>query len=164
MGAESGGGVRIFDAKKPDSSGKTVMGESKHQTRLALGDSYGYIAEKVGDDKVRLTVVDLLYQETFPMDINAAFNQIIGFSGDKLAYLDSENRVVLRTIEAPLDRSIRTADPIHVIMDGKEIAFHVPPMKVNGRVMVEMRPIFEQLGFELKWDAKTNTVTATKGH
>jgi len=95
--------------------------------------------------------------------VNTTFEKIIGFSNDKLVYLDESNMVVLRTILAPLNRSDRASDPIYVIIEGKEIAFHVPPIQINGTTLVEMRPVFEQLGFDIKWDGKTNTITGTKG-
>lgn len=36
------------------------------------------------------------------------------------------------------------------------------PVKDNDSILVPMRPIFEKLGLELAWDAKTSTVTASK--
>jgi len=153
----------VFEADRPNSLGITVIPNGPSQiSKLMTGDSFGVVAEKV-DGKVKMTGVDLLYQITFPMQVNTTFEKIIGFSNDKLVYLDEANRVVLRTIQAPLNRSNRASDPIHVIIEGKEIAFHVPPIQVNGTTLVEMRPVFEQLGFDIKWDGETNTVTGTKG-
>lgn len=43
----------------------------------------------------------------------------------------------------------------HVTIEGGEI--------VNGRTLVPLRVIFEELDAEVKWDAKTQTVHATRG-
>lgn len=56
---------------------------------------------------------------------------------------------------------ICAADDIQVVLDGTQLAFDVPPQIVKGRTMVPIRAIFEALGAEVEWDAKTRTVTAT---
>lgn len=50
-----------------------------------------------------------------------------------------------------------------VILDGKELAFDVPPVIENGRTLVPMRAIFEALGAQLYWDNDTQTASAFKG-
>jgi len=42
------------------------------------------------------------------------------------------------------------------------LTFDVPPMLVDGRVLVPMRGIFEALGAEVDWNAATQTATGTK--
>lgn len=49
---------------------------------------------------------------------------------------------------------------ITVTLDGKEIAFDVPPQIIDGRTLVPMRAIFEALGAEVEWDGETQTITA----
>lgn len=51
-----------------------------------------------------------------------------------------------------------------VILDGKTLTFDVPPMIENGRTLVPMRKIFEELGATITWDDASQTVTATKGN
>jgi hypothetical protein len=51
---------------------------------------------------------------------------------------------------------------IQVEVNGRPMFFDVPPMQMGGRTMVPLRGIFESLGAEVKWDAYTRTITATK--
>ena len=51
---------------------------------------------------------------------------------------------------------------IPVFIDGRLIDFDVAPTIINGRTMVPMRKIFEELGAEVNWDDSTKTVTSIK--
>ena len=51
---------------------------------------------------------------------------------------------------------------IKVLLDGKELAFDVPPQLINSRTMVPMRKVFEAMGATVDWNGNTQTVTATK--
>ena len=58
--------------------------------------------------------------------------------------------------------SARAPGEIGVQLDGRFLAFDVPPMIINGRTMVPFRVIFEALGLEVNWDAVTNTASGTR--
>ena len=60
---------------------------------------------------------------------------------------------------APADAS----ENVSVIINGKAILFDVPPQIVNGRTLVPLRAIFEEMGATVGWDNDTQTVTGTKG-
>jgi hypothetical protein len=49
-----------------------------------------------------------------------------------------------------------------VVVNGKTLAFDVPPVIESGRTLVPLRAIFEALGAAVQWDATTRTVTATR--
>lgn len=51
---------------------------------------------------------------------------------------------------------------ISVYLDGDLLKFDVPPMTKNGRTLVPMRTIFENLGASVEWDDKTQTAIATR--
>lgn len=51
---------------------------------------------------------------------------------------------------------------IHVTVSGKAVSFDTQPISKDGRILVPLRAIFEALEAEVKWDAATKTVTATK--
>lgn len=53
---------------------------------------------------------------------------------------------------------------IKVVIDGKQIAFDVPPQAINNRTMVPLRAIFEALGATVDWNGDTQTITSTKGN
>ena len=51
---------------------------------------------------------------------------------------------------------------ITVVIDGKNLSFDVPPQNVNGRILVPLRAIFEEMGAAIEFDSNTSTVTARK--
>jgi len=55
-----------------------------------------------------------------------------------------------------------SADEIIVELDGKTIEFDVKPEIIDGRTMVPLRKIFEEIGATVKWDNDTQTVSARK--
>lgn len=62
-----------------------------------------------------------------------------------------------------LAASIAQDTNITVIINGKTQFYAQPPVMQNGSVLVPMRGIFEALGAKISFDAKTQTVAATKG-
>ncbi|RXJ01646.1 hypothetical protein DS745_09195 [Anaerobacillus alkaliphilus] len=52
---------------------------------------------------------------------------------------------------------------IKVEIDGEIIKFDQPATTIAGRTMVPMRKIFEELDSTVHWDAKTQTITASRG-
>jgi hypothetical protein len=50
---------------------------------------------------------------------------------------------------------------ISVIIDGKQLMFDVNPQVVNGRTLVPMRNIFEELGLIVNWEPTTKTAQGT---
>jgi len=52
---------------------------------------------------------------------------------------------------------------IHLVIDGREIGPPVSPMIVNGRTIVPVRLIAEELGADVAWDGDSRTVMIKKG-
>lgn len=52
---------------------------------------------------------------------------------------------------------------VTVMLDGREMAFEVPPYIKEGQAMVPFRALFEALGAVVEWDQATRTVSATRG-
>lgn len=52
---------------------------------------------------------------------------------------------------------------ITIKINGNVIVFDQQPIVVQGRTLVPLRAIFEQLGVNIEWDAKAQTVKAAKG-
>lgn len=50
-----------------------------------------------------------------------------------------------------------------VYLDGKRLSFDVPPMIIEGRTMVPMRKIFEEIGAAVQWEQSSQTASANKG-
>lgn len=56
------------------------------------------------------------------------------------------------------------ANPVpSVVINNQTVTFDVPPMIDNGRTMVPLRAIFEQMGATVSWDDATQTASAVKG-
>ena len=51
---------------------------------------------------------------------------------------------------------------ITVLVDGTVLALDVPPVQIEGRVLVPLRGIFERLGATVVFDSTTQTVTAAR--
>ena len=49
--------------------------------------------------------------------------------------------------------------PITVELNNKQIKFDNNPVEENGTILVQLRPIVEQLGLTVTWDVDTNTIT-----
>lgn len=62
----------------------------------------------------------------------------------------------------PLVTMTSSAETITVEMDGVPVEFDVEPQIINGRTMVPLRKIFEELGALVKWDGETQSVRAKK--
>lgn len=52
---------------------------------------------------------------------------------------------------------------INMTIDGKPLNLDVPPTIVEGRTLVPVRAIFENLGANVAWNNETKEITATKG-
>ena len=57
---------------------------------------------------------------------------------------------------------VMAEENVNVVLDGKTITFDVPAQIINGRTMVPMRKIFEELGMAVEWFDETQTVMAAK--
>lgn len=63
-------------------------------------------------------------------------------------------------VNLPHDATYRKR--MSVIIDGKKVSFTQPPVNDNGTTLVQFRPLFEQLGLKVGWNAETTTVTGEK--
>ncbi|MFI8711975.1 copper amine oxidase N-terminal domain-containing protein [Brevibacillus brevis] len=59
--------------------------------------------------------------------------------------------------------AIQENNLITVIVDGAKESCNQPPIMQNGSVLVPMKALFEKLGAEVSYEAKTQVVTAVKG-
>lgn len=53
------------------------------------------------------------------------------------------------------------AEPIRIVVNGKELTPDVAPQRIDGRTMAPIRFIAEALGLEVKWDEKYNAIIMT---
>ena len=64
---------------------------------------------------------------------------------------------------AVLTPTIASAQEIRVYVDGRPMNFDVPPTAIQGRVLVPLRGVFEQLGATVDFDARTQHIVAMRG-
>ncbi len=69
--------------------------------------------------------------------------------------------VVLLAVTLPLAAAAQ--GPITVLVDGRVLTLDVPPIQIEGRVLVPLRGIFERLGAGVIFDQAAQTVTARRG-
>lgn len=69
--------------------------------------------------------------------------------------------VAALSIAAPLPAGAQGM--IRVFVDGRPVNFDVPPQTIQGRVLVPLRGIFEQLGATVDYDAASQHIVAIRG-
>ena len=102
----------------------------------------------------------------------------IGMSGEApfTVYADASAYVGTHTLSAAVTfangQTLNTSaqinisapsDDVSVNISDEAVSFDRTPVIYNGRTMVPMRKIFEQLGADVDWDSSTKTVTGTRG-
>lgn len=73
-----------------------------------------------------------------------------------------QSLVILIITLTCLSWTVIAEENVNVVLDGKTINFDVPAQIINGRTMVPMRKIFEELGMGVEWFDETKTVMAAK--
>lgn len=64
---------------------------------------------------------------------------------------------------APVSSRAFAQSAIGVYIDGQAVSFDMPPMMMQGRVLVPLRGIFERLGARVDYDARTQHIVAVRG-
>ena len=114
-----------------------------------------------------LTIYGDIYNNAIATDAfeNHANLTIYGGSGSNLEAFARENNyrfAVIDDTRPPVSYN-PFAEPITVIINGKTLEFDVLPISVNGRILVPLRPIFEEMGATVDWNKDGwQTATATR--
>ena len=74
----------------------------------------------------------------------------------------SEQQTAAEPLVSPYLQQLsqQSTDEIKVFFNEKQLEFDVPPMIMNGRTMVPMRKIFEEMGSAVDWDGANQMVHA----
>ena len=82
---------------------------------------------------------------------------------DENGYIaDTKNFSVIYEEKQAVQFADRNQTGISVYLNGKKLAFDVQPQIINGRTMVPMRKIFEELGTVVGWNNNTRTAVAVR--
>src|SRR5579864_1735074 len=71
--------------------------------------------------------------------------------------------LVIATAIALMPQIAPAQQTIAVYVDGRLVSFDVPPQVIQGRVLVPLRGVFEQLGATVDYDAHTQHILAVRG-
>jgi streptogramin lyase len=77
--------------------------------------------------------------------------------------IDSSGDVWVTNWDSDTVTELKVVKTIQVYVNGTLVPMDVAPKIVDGRVEVQMRPIFEALGATLQWSAADKGITATEG-
>ncbi|MCF6092849.1 N-acetylmuramoyl-L-alanine amidase family protein [Microaerobacter geothermalis] len=69
--------------------------------------------------------------------------------------------LLLAVIIMPIQTGAQNPDDIHLVIEGKTVTSDVPPTIVNGRTLVPVRLITEQLGGTVTWEPETKKIYIT---
>ena len=132
---------------------------STELTTIILPQSLNYI----GECAFNMSNLNTIYYEGSSKqwnNINKANAWDYNYLGIKyvIKYKESENN----TDYATPDFNVSAQSNVRVYLNGEKIAFDVQPQIINGRTMVPMRKIFEELGATVDWDDSTQTAIGTK--
>lgn len=105
-------------------------------------------------DEVKLSVAPIIENNTAMLPLR----DIITYIGGTLEW-DSKTQTTKVNLN---NKTIELATNSNQIkIEGKVLNMPVKPKIVNERVMVAIRPIVEQFGFEVKWKSETNEIIIT---
>jgi len=71
--------------------------------------------------------------------------------------------VLAAIVAAPVSFRALAQGAIGVYIDGQAVTFDMPPMMMQGRVLVPLRGIFERLGATVDYDPRTQHIVAIRG-
>jgi Copper amine oxidase N-terminal domain len=81
---------------------------------------------------------------------------------ERVASLKTKAEEQLTRIETAKPEDIKKEKKTKVYVEDVEVTFDQEPIIIAGRTVVPLRAIFDALGAEIKWDNKSQTVTAKK--
>ncbi|MED0674807.1 Copper amine oxidase N-terminal domain-containing protein [Aneurinibacillus thermoaerophilus] len=85
-------------------------------------------------------------------------------TGDSVTVTTGDSVTVTPGKEDKPKEEAKKPSVIVIKINGKIMITNQKPIIINNRTVVPLRSIFEALGAEIKWDAKKQTVYATKGN
>lgn len=124
-----------------DSSLSAEIGGIKYNTNFyyeELPKGVGYFMIYMLDDKRRITSSNIL-----AVDFTNEYNPD--------TYIITDDMLLNGEI-----------DSLKIKINGKQMNFDVPPVIENGRILVPMRAIFEELGATVNWDQTSQSIKAGK--
>ena len=82
-----------------------------------------------------------------------------------LTYILSITMITFFTMSiwSPISAASAAQETAQVYLDGRKLSFEVQPQIINGRTLVPLRAIFEEMGAAVVWNDSTQTVVAKKG-
>lgn len=147
----------IYLGKSLEYIGRDVFSDDSSFDCITIPKSVRYIGERAF---ARCGLNTIYYEGTKEqwnnIDKSAAWDYQMENS-DKLI-------IITKKIKKNTDYASYNPNSINVSIDGNYIKFDVQPQIINGRTLVPMRKIFEELGVTVDWDDSTRTAIGIKGN
>ncbi len=108
---------------------------------------------------VKVNEGDFIYFDTLPTVIDGTTMLPVRYALEPLGaefVWDGENQTV--TITAKGKTIVLTIDSATALVDGVEKTMAQPAMAIDGRTLIPIRFVSEELGYDVQWDGETNTV------
>ena len=154
--------VKIMDGAAAVSTGNShTMAIKKDGSLWAWGSNY---SGQIGDGTMttRQTPVKIM-EGVADVSVGSAHTFAIKSDSSVWAWGWNGNGQLGDSTSLSRGAPVRISAPeITVILDGRTLEFDVPPRLENGRTLVPIRAIFEELGASLYWNNTTQTLTAVR--
>ncbi len=174
------------DEDVPQSNGKTVIqgnklsrdGKEDFKEIVYETDKGAYVANigkyiaytndsiwDTWDPTLSFSNDGIYFVNTYSKDQSAAYN--MNSVDDWTMRVSNGNIIIndyLKINEAELTNALKELAQntvAYVILNNKLLSFDRPPVIENGRLLVPMRFLFEQMGAEVEWDEETGSAKAT---
>ncbi|WP_197479975.1 stalk domain-containing protein [Paenibacillus swuensis] len=153
---------QLYDLQDFRQFGNNLNADEKvHKTYLYADDSFGVWVKETASGNAEVTGADLIFRGVFPIAMKPTpARNILGIQKDVLYFLDAKDNLVKRTIMPPSNRTVRDAEPISVMINGKIADLHHPSLLINENYYVDAAAVLEQLGYKVNWDKGINQLRA----
>lgn len=169
---DSNGTVRRGVSGTPGSIGYVDAAYIDDSIKVLKYNGVPYSDDNVIDGKYPIWTYEYMYTKGEAQGVVKAYIDYVLSPSFQNSYLEKlnfismtkmEGRKALTETKAPVvQKPVAAVKNTTVVLNGKKLAFDVAPIIENGRTLVPVRALFEALGAKVSWDAKTQTVTATK--
>lgn len=123
-----------------------------------------YRAEKIGEKGILLRGNGDYTCEFIDMNVKAGatyyYSIYLTQAGE-----EQPNAIIFgseKQITVDVNKISQTSNEISVFFNGEKIIFDQPPVNENGRILVPIRAIAEDMGAEVSWDSNTNATVITQ--
>lgn len=145
----------VYIGKNVEYIGEGSFSACKNLHSITIPESVNYIGDSAFSGS---NLIAVYYESTKKQWDNINKSNVWNYGINNV-----ENLVINYIVDGTI-KNYASYDPnsINISIDGNYIKFDVQPQIINGRTLVPMRKIFEELGAKVDWDDSTRTAIGTK--